>query len=403
MAVGVMTNQPADYLDKFMGYIIGSIERLQKITRRAGDILSTDDARQTMHTLSYAFKMPAAWPLTRELLLAIAPKMERAGYRDEWIPFLQQGIILSREVNDTATEAELSLQLGIIYQLRGNYEAAYPLLSDSVAAFKKLNTTKNQARALNRLAHTARLQRQFDKADKFIESALKHLENSDPERAYSYLILALVAYDRRDFQESINFCKLSLTLWGPENNRRMMGRVLTILGAALEKSGQYSEAITICQRAITLFEEIQDGYYQAIAQMNLGNVYLALKQPTEALEHYLLAKRRLSVTQDLLHLGHVTHNIGMAYRQLNAWHKAEDAYLASMKHRIAIGNIVWLVNTLDGLGLVYVGLENSEQAIATFHEALDWLAQIEGEPGYDHLFNMITTHLEEVRAKFGDT
>ena len=70
------------------------------------------------------------------------------------------------------------------------------------------------------------------------------------------------------------------------------------------------------------------------------------------------------------------------------------AYQASLAQQEAVGNIGWMVDTLDGLALAYLGAGQPDQAKATFQEALHRLAVIEGEPGYQHLWEMITGHLE---------
>ncbi len=388
-----------DYPVIFRGYILKSSQHILVRVRQAEAILPPDDRNQALHTLSYALKLPEAWLNARELLLTMAPKMEQAGYRDEWIPYLKQGIHQSQHLDDAEAEAELHFQLGILYQLRGKYEAAWSQFEASVRGFEMLNAPLEQARALNRLAQVARLRRQFEQASRLVEAALGLLKEQDAEQGYSYLVLGTVALDKRAWQEAVDFFKQSLSLWKRENNQRMMGRSLISLGAALQPMKKYQEAMAAYQEAIALFKEVQDRISQAIAQMNLGNIYYWLEQPLEALKLHLQAERVFRQAQDQFYLAHVNHNIGMAHRQLQQWDKAKQAYLLSIKQQQEIGNIAWLVNTIDGLGLVYLGQGQPVKAVATFEEALNRLVQIEGEPGYDHLFEMVNTHLREASEK----
>jgi hypothetical protein len=64
-----------------------------------------------------------------------------------------------------------------------------------------------------------------------------------------------------------------------------------------------------------------------------------------------------------------------------------------------VGDVALLVNTMDGLGVVYMAEGNYAEAKATFEVALNQLAQIEGQPSYDHLFEMISTHLQQASGK----
>lgn len=384
-----------DYPTIFRSYIVKSTQHILVKIQHAGPILSAYDREQALHTLSYALKLPEAWPDTRALLLTIAPRMEQAGYRDEWLPYLEEGLDQSRLFNDEETAAELQLQLGILYQLRGKYEVAFAQLEASAQGFESLNDIRNQARALNRLAYVARLQRQFEPAIQLAEKAKALLAPEDTECAYSYFVLGLVALDKRDWPNAVHFSKQAFNVWQRKDDQRMMGRSLMCRSVAFEKMKLYEEAAQASEHAIALFEAIQDPFYKAASQMNLGNVYRALDRPLKALELYLPAKQIFQQVQDLYSLAHIHHNMGMAYRQLQQWSKAEEAYQSSIRYQKNLGNVAWLVNALDGLGLVYLEQDKRIEAKKTFEEALSWLTQIEGEPGHQHLLEMITTHLRE--------
>jgi tetratricopeptide (TPR) repeat protein len=400
--VAVETAAPplmTDYPAIFRGYIVRNTQDILARVRQTGAILPPAEREQALHTLSYALKLPEAWPDARALLLTMAPKMEQAGYRDEWMPYLAQGIQQSQALDDPEAEAELHFQLGRVYRLRAKYEEARAHFEASARGFERLNASLNQARALNRLAQVARLERRFAEATRLVEDALSLLGEQETERAYSYLVLGMVAVDKREWPGAVDFFEMSLSLWGRENNQRMMGRCLISLGAALQPMKKYHEAIDAYHQAIALFEEIQDPIHQAITQMNLGNVYYWLDQPDEALKLHLRAERIFRRAQDRFYLAHVHHNIGMAYRKLQQWERAKEAYLKSITQQEQIGNIAWLVDTMDGLGLLYLDQGQPGKAVATFEEALNRLAEIEGEPGYENLFEMLTNHLREASEK----
>jgi tetratricopeptide (TPR) repeat protein len=396
MATISLTNHP-NYPTLFRRHVLANTQYWQEyVTQRSTDIVALERERDCiLKAISFALKLPEAWPDTRALLLTVAPKMEQAGLRDEWIPYLEQGVHQSQQLHDAETEAELHIHLGILFQLRGKYEVAWSYLEASVKGFAALNNPYGQARACNQLAFVAQRQRRFEEATDLVEKALQLHSADDSEQAFSYFVLGMVALEKRTWPEAVDFLQQSFALWEHQNDHRMMGRTLTLLGLALDRMEKYTEAIKTYQRAITLLEAVDDPVHKGMAQMNLGSVYNTLSQPQEALKYHLQAKQIFRKVQDQLHLAHVTHNIGMVYRRLQQWPKAEEAFGASIELWKRFNNVERLVNTMDGLGLVHFEQGHFTKAKAIFEEALDQLTYIEGEPGYDHKFNMVMSHLKE--------
>ncbi len=383
-----------DYRSVFVDNITRSVQRLLTHIDPAATSLPVAHQTQALHTLSYAFKVSRLWPQTRHLLLAVAPYMEQAGHREVWLPYLEQGITLSRQHNDVDAEAQLRLQVGILHQRRSDYETARGYLEASAALFGKQDDASRQAQALGQLAYVARLQRHFDEAIKLVDR-VHQLSAGQAELAYSYLVLGSVAYDRRAWPEAVAAFEKSLRLW-PEFDRRMVARTLISLGLALEATKDYQQATTITQQAIDELEELGDVLYQAIARMNLGNIYLRQGQPAAALELYQIAEKVFRQVQDQFHLARICQNKGIAYRRLGRWAEAEAAYTACIQRQRQLGDVVWLVNGMDGLGLVYAEKGDLEAAKMTFQQALVELIAIQGEPGYQHRHDMVSAHLQEV-------
>jgi tetratricopeptide (TPR) repeat protein len=385
-----------DYLTVFKRHIVKRTQIILGRVQQVGVVLPIETLRQALHILEYSLKLPEAWPDTRALLLTMAPKMEQAGYRDEWIPYLRQGIHQSQQLWDEETEAELHIQLGILFQLRGKYEVARSHLEASVKGFADLGNSYGQVQAFNRLALVAQRQRQFDEAVDFVQRALQ-LSADDAEQAFSYFVLGMVTLERRDWSEAVEMFQRASGFWEQMNDQRMVGRTLTLLGSALHRMERHSEAIKVYEQAISLLEQVNDPVHKAMAQMNLGNVYESLSRFEEALESQLRAEEVFRKVQDQLHLAHVTHNIGMVYRRLKQWQEAESAFRTSMRLYEQLNNVERLVNTMDGIGLIYLEQGHLMEAKATFEEALKQLTRIEGEPGYDHKLNMVMSHLSETR------
>lgn len=392
---GVTPSTPADRQAIFKQHIL---RRVQMVLRRLpppSQLLPEQPATETLHVLPYAFTLPEAWPHTRRLLRTAAPGMVQAAYWDEWTQQLVRGVGHCRQHNDADLEAELQLHLGILGQRRSQFAEARRHLEAAAAAYNRLNQSRGMARALNQLAYLDRLQRRFADAEQRLETVCGLLTETDEEWAFSDYVRGLIALDKRQWPESVEYSRRAADLAARTNQPRLMGRCLLCCGVALEKNGDLAEAAEVCRRAIAAFEELGDRYYQAIARMNLGNVYFALDQWQVALNYYLQAKRIFQETQDWVYLGHVNHNIGMCYRQKQVWQQAKEAYLTSMTYWQRLSQVERWINTMDELGLTYLDEGDVEQAKATFSQALDRLSEIEGQPGYEHWLAEVTAHLAQ--------
>ena len=71
----------------FTNYIIAGVGASLARVRTAEYVVADVDRQQAWHLLSFALKVEEAWPVTRALVVALAPKLELAGCREDWIPY----------------------------------------------------------------------------------------------------------------------------------------------------------------------------------------------------------------------------------------------------------------------------------------------------------------------------
>ena len=70
--MGIASSPPSDYPAIFRHYVEKSVQCLLTQVEQAEPIIPPDDVEQALHTLSFALKLPAAWPNVREFLISIA-------------------------------------------------------------------------------------------------------------------------------------------------------------------------------------------------------------------------------------------------------------------------------------------------------------------------------------------
>lgn len=305
----------------YLGYITGCRERLlhyllAQIEQSASLPPSEPTRRLAMHLLNTVLPLPAFWPLTRQLLINLAPRMEQAGHRRDWLPYLEQGLAQSQQMADRAASAELHINAGMLYQLLGEYPTAALHFKEAVVNFAAVADGYNQARALNRLAYVARLQHDLAEATRLAQTALALLRETDAEQGSSYTILGAVALDEGMISQAVADFRQALACWQPTGNLAMIARRLRDLGAALGQQANYPEARDCYEQALRLFAQGQEPSQQAVVRMNLGNIYLRLGQPEQALALYRLAEPVFRKTCDEPQLTLLYHNLAEAQAAL---------------------------------------------------------------------------------------
>jgi tetratricopeptide (TPR) repeat protein len=388
----------APYPDTFRRYIARGADCVLAQVQAPAGLLPHETRVQALHVLSYALNLSAAWPVVRDLLLAMAPKMEQAGYRDEWIPYLERGLAQSQLQDDQRAYANLNRHLGFLFQLRSKFEQARRHYAASAETYKALGEPREHAFLLNRLAYVARLQRRFREAEQLAQAALQLLPADDVDRATSYFVLGWVALDAHKLDEGIDYFTQSLTIFSTHDDRRQVARRLRDLATALLWQQRYEEALLHFQQADLLFGELQDPYEQAATWLNLGVVHLFLSQAEEALRIFARAEPVLRRTQNTESLAMLCNNQGIAYRQLRCWRQAQLALHESIALWRELENREGLVNVLDELGLTYLAAGLHQEATYTFHEALTILEQMVDDPSYGSRRDELHQHLEMALA-----
>lgn len=396
MALAPEAAEGETYPSIFKAYVVRGAQVARATVADDAGLPPPEQREQALSVLSYALDLPDAWPDARDLLVTLAPKLEQAGMRDEWMPYLEQGIRQSEQLGDPAATARLHLELGILYQLRSQFSQAVEHFQAARTAFAALGDDVLQARATNRLAFVARLERRFAEADALLDAALALPGIDDRERGYALSVRGMVALDRGQLETAVAHYRASLAAWERSGDRRMIAFGLNNLGPTLRQLGRDQEAAATYRRAIDLFGEIGDPVHTGAALMNLGNVHLMAGQLDQALDLYWQAEPAFRQTQERLRLALVYANIAMANRKLQRWDEAERCYRLAIEYGQQVGDVVFLVDKTDGLALNFLQQGRLAEARAEFQRALALLAQIPNDPRHAELQRMLQQDLADL-------
>jgi tetratricopeptide (TPR) repeat protein len=401
------SSNQAEYRGVFQDYVARSTEALSGQLDSFEGLLSQELQARVWLTLSYSLRLNRAWPSTRELLLMVAPKMERAGTWEDWLPCLARGIEKSQSIGDAEAEAELSLHLGHLLHRVGEPAGARKWLEAANRLFEELALPKRQAIALARLANLAyRAEADPAGAEDLLARALDLLDPTDPDGTFCNFVGGVLALGHHNLERATDYFLQARDLADRGNDRRLKALALLNLGRIYEQRGLFEPAETHFEWAIDAFSTIEDPVNLAVAYMNLGIVHMGCHDYDKALQRYTQAETVLRRCHgDRSYLAMVYNNQGMAYTEMAEWSRAEDAYVASINIWRELNNPLARLNVEDNLGDVYLRQDSLNQAADVFESALEELAQlvangtISNPAECSQLRADLTSHLEQTNAR----
>lgn len=388
----------SSYPTTFHTYICRTIEIALANVRATAGLLPDAVRKQALHALSYALGLDAAWPVTRELLLVMAPKMEQAGHRTDWMPYLEQGITAGERLGDWPAVAEYQLQLGMLYRMISQFETAKAWLSRSVANFAQGADGPNQARALNELAWVEHLQHHYAEATAHVEQALGLLPVDHPECGMSYRVLGMIAIFQKKWEEAELLHLKALVIFEQQGHQRRIAWGLQNVATALTNQHKFIAAFEYYQKAAKTLLVMNDIHNWGIVQMNLGLAYLYSKNPELALSYLVDAENVACQLNNLFQLAGIKTNQGLVYLALKDYLKAENAFLSAVNSYTKLGDERWRLNAIDGLAMAYLAQKQFTQAVEVLEVALQDLPRIKAMPNYAYLSKSLNEHLQQAKA-----
>lgn len=371
----------------------------QQVQAEGAEAPLADDSRQrALNILSYAFDCSAAWAEANTLLLVMAAKMEMAGYREEWLRYLETGLQRSEQLEDRPTEAALAFYSGQLQRLLNRYDEADQLLQRSATLCAALGDKPGEARALNQLAYLAWQQNHYEAAFAAAERALCLLDEADPERAMSLSAMGLVAFRKRQWQAAENYHRQALAIRVSSAQQRAVAWSLQNLADALCGQKAYETAAAYFKEAIALLTKIKDPVNCAVTQMNLGIVYQQQGEIKQALALYAGAEMTFRQFNDRLNLAKTLVNQGVGYLTLREWQQAETVCAESAHLFQQLKNQGDYLNALDGVGISYLERAEYAKALTIFELIAAQLPEIEGNYFYQGLSAIIPGQLARARS-----
>jgi tetratricopeptide (TPR) repeat protein len=174
--------------------------------------------------------------------------------------FLEESLVLRREMNDTQGVAHALQRLGIIAYYFGEYERAAMLQEESLVFCQAIGDDTGIARALNGLGILALDQGVYDRAERIFEQCLFIYRNEGHQLGVMATLnnLGERAQRQAEYGRAEKLLKESLAIARQRGDKGWIARAMHLLGTVANSQGEYEMALKWFKKASAIFQEIGD-------------------------------------------------------------------------------------------------------------------------------------------------
>jgi tetratricopeptide (TPR) repeat protein len=389
---------PAAYGALFARYLEAGLQR--SLAQVAEDPHKVADAvrSQAWHLLSFALRSPAAWPLAADLLLALSPKMVQAGYREQWLAYLEQGLACSREAGDTQTAAALQLEIGEVLRHLGRLAPAEACFQDALATFTAAGATVQAAAAQVCLANLLVLQEKWTQALALCDQALSAVPEVHPVRARALFVAADAFAAQQEDDQASNMYRESQQHWSSLGELRWVALCMHNLAWLAANRGDYRSAHKYYKDASEQFAQLDALHSQAVVSLDWGIMEYLASNYSEAAIHYRHAEKVFRQLNDTRYLAMACNNLGLLYLNQDDLQTAQFYYCESVRLWHKLGATLARINVEIGLAHIMLSHGDAQQAAKYLDQLQSELAHTERNQEHRRLYQEICNFRSQATA-----
>ncbi|MEW6729704.1 MAG: tetratricopeptide repeat protein [Acidobacteriota bacterium] len=297
---------------------------------------------------------------------ALADAYQAVDEPEKALDYYQQTLVLRREEKDRRGEGLALFGIAQSYRFLNRPKEALANYEQALACSRETNNRAGEGYSLLGLADCYRVLEQYERALPFYEKALA-VSREIKERTLEAVTLAAVADGYRflgDCTKAVTFYEQTLAIRRELKDRRGEAYTLNGMAQCLRTLGQLPRAISNYQQMLLICREIKDRRGEAIALSGLGMTYRTQTNLREAVDVYEKSLAVLREIKDRRGEYNALIGIAAAYRTLAQYDRAlpylEQA-LAMNDANSELGSIDPLLTALSAISYARGQYEKSAE------------------------------------------
>ncbi|MCP4146616.1 MAG: tetratricopeptide repeat protein [bacterium] len=264
--------------------------------------------------------------------------------------------------------------LAVAFLILSGLLPAQESLEDKLAGLeKKLQSSSKTERVdlLNEIAGAYR----FSAPKKCIQygkqAAALSIKLHYPEgEAQAYNHMGIADAILRNSKNSLKIFQKALDIYENLDNKKGIAKILNNMGNVYRHINNSEKALEVLEKALKIEREYGSPHGLALALGNIGNIYSNLNDFHTALDYDLQSLKIKEELGDKNEIAVARHNIGNIYLNLNQPEKALEFFLPSLKVARDAGNKKAAADCLNCIGVAYRDLKKYDLAQDCFQNAL---------------------------------
>jgi len=196
---------------------------------------------------------------------------------------------LSKRQNFKGGQADSYNQLGIYYDVTGDFKKAVEYYQKAIVLYEEIKNIRALGYCCNNIGLVCKNQGNYAKALNFYFQALSQFEKvkSEIDIALAFSNIGMVYYWLDDISQSLNYHYKSYELNKKLDSRVGMARNMNSLGMCYIKRGELDKSLNYYLQAKKLEETLSRLQPLAYVLNNIGTVFTKRKEYDEARSYYL--------------------------------------------------------------------------------------------------------------------
>lgn len=266
----------------------------------------------------------------------------------------------------------ISSGIGINYRIRKKYYMASKYFQKELVDAKKSDNPELLYKAYENLGISYNHQGKGDKAFAFFQKALQIAKEICNKNSISncYINIGKAYFTENDYGSALNSFEMAYRLSTKARNSTNKSLALSNIASVHFAEGRYVLAKKDYNKLQIQYIKQKDVAGLAFVHGAMGNLCIKTRNYKAAITHYLTSIRFYKEIQKLNSISLLLGNIGLAYRYLKKYSRAEYYLEQQLKIERKNQNYEGVVRSLINLGTVYSRTQRHRKALRNYSKVI---------------------------------